>query len=562
MSSLDFVDYALAAPTYEDVAAEYRGFQSALTGAASGVEAIAAVEAWDAARRRLMTWSSLTYIRFTQDTTNAEYKQAREYVDEMQPKLTELDVAVKRLLMASPHRDALAQRYGDHVFDLWACAIAAFDPVIQDDLVEQSKLDLKYTELLASAKFEFQGESLTLSELQKFAEHPDRQVRLDAAILRWEWFGEQQPQLDGIFARLVELRNAMARKLNFENYVPLAYQLMQRIDYGREDVEAFRAQVRDHVVPLATRIRKEQAKKIGVEPLMAWDMGLHDPTGNPRPQGDHDWMIDRATSMFQALGGGMDVFFDKMKDQHLMDLKSRDGKAGGGYCDCLPEFGMPFIFANFNGSKGDVEVFTHEMGHAFQTYMSRQLALSDFFWPTTESCEIHSMGLEFLSWPHMELFFGDDAQRFRRLHLTQSLLFLPYGCAVDHFQHLVYADPAASPDGRAEMWQAMERTYQPTLNWGELRHPASGRRWQAQLHIYGSPFYYVDYALALTCALQLWLLAETNREQAMEAYLGLCRRGGQAPFGELVQAAGLRSPFADGCLAEVVDHAAEHIFAE
>ena len=220
---------------------------------------------------------------------------------------------------------------------------------------------------------------------------------------------------------------------------------------------------------------------------------------------------------------------------------------------------MPFIYANFNGTKGDVEVFTHEMGHAFQWYSSQAIELIDYHWPTSESCEIHSMGLEFLTWPSMERFFGDDAERFRRLHLTGSILFLPYGVAVDHFQHLVYAEPAASADVRAKMWQEMEQTYFPWRDWGDLAHPASGRRWQAQLHIYGSPFYYIDYTLALTCALQLWAIADDDRSTAMEMYLKLCRTGGTLPFRAMLRDVGLDSPFEEGCLERVVAVAAEKL---
>ena len=559
MNAQDFAAYQLPAPTFDDVAARFDQIASNLEAAATSDEAVAAVRAWDALRRELETWSSVVHIRFTQDTKNADFVAAREYCDQLRPRLTDLHVAMKRRLLASSHRPALEQEFGAQAFSLWKCDVAAFDPIIEQDLVEQSRLDAKYTELLASPKFEFRGESLTLSELQKFAEHPERDVRFDAANLRWGWFGENQRQLDDIFQSMVQLRHGMSQKLGMADYVELAYLLMQRVDYDRHDVEKFRAEVREHVVPLATEIRRRQANRLGIDPLMAWDEALHDPAGNPRPQGDHDWMIAQAGEMFDQVGGGMGQFFEVMKERNLMDLKSRDGKAGGGYCCDLANFGPPFIFANFNGTKGDVEVFTHEMGHAFQNYCSRDLPLFDYLWPTTESCEIHSMGLEYLTWPQMELFFGDDAERFRRLHLTQSLLFLPYGVSVDHFQHLVYEEPDASPDRRAEMWQEMEQIYLPTLRWGDLAHPASGRRWQAQLHIYGSPFEYLDYALALTCALQLWQLSEQDRGRALEVYGALCRQGGQAPFGELLRDAGLQSPFAAGCLAKVVEHAKQRL---
>jgi M3 family oligoendopeptidase len=288
---------------------------------------------------------------------------------------------------------------------------------------------------------------------------------------------------------------------------------------------------------------------------MAWDESIHDPIGNPTPHGDADWMVERAQQMFNELGGGMDVLFGRMRSQNLMDLKSREGKSAGGFCDVLPAMQMPFIYANSDGTMRDVTVFTHEMGHAFQCYASLEQPLFEYVMATEDSCEIHSMSLEFLTWPKMSYFFGDDADRYCRMHLEKLLQFFPYGVAVDHFQHLVYENPHCTPDERAKMWQQMEQMYLPWLKWGDLEHPASGRRWQAQLHIYGHPFYYIDYTLALTCALQFWLLAAESRDAAMRRYVELCHRGGSAAFGDLVKSAGLESPFDKGCLDRVVEYA-------
>jgi M3 family oligoendopeptidase len=552
---VDFHAVAAPAPDYEQVARQYRELENELD-TASGAEQIAAlVQRWDRMRRELDTWRELTHLHFNQDTRNAEYKRAREFCDELRPKLTDLDTRIKRRLVTHGQRPALEALFGSQAFALWECAISTFDPVIEADLVEEAKLEATYVELLASAELEFEGCKYNLSEFGKFREHPQRAVRETTERIRWQWFANQRVELDRIFARLVRLRTEMARKLGFANFVELGYRRMARIDYEQSDVARFRDAVRQFVTPLGVELRQRQAARLGIDPLMYWDEAIHDPAGNPAPRGDHDWMIQRATEMFDAMGGGLGEFFSAMRQGDWLDLKSRDGKAGGGFCTSLPSIGMPFIFANFNGTKGDVEVFTHEMGHAFQGYLSRVKPLTEYLWPTFEACEIHSMGLEYLTWPHMEKFFGDDAERFRRIHLAQSLLFLPYGVAVDHFQHLVYGAPDATPAERVAMWRYVESTYLPWRNYGDLPHVAEGGMWQLQRHIYLHPFYYIDYTLAQTCALQLWLHAHTDFAGTLQRYVALCGRGGEAPFRELVRSAGLISPFEPGCLSEVVAQA-------
>jgi len=542
-------------PEYDAVSAKYCEIEAAISGARTSQNAIQAIANWDKLRRELETWSALVHLRFNQDTANAQFKAEREYCDEITPRLTDLDVRIKRLLLSSPHRPELERHFGKQAFALWDADVLAFDPKIEPHLVQEAKLQAEYSELTAGARVEFRGEKYNLSGIVKFREDADRQTRHDAEQVRWQWFADNRETLDRIFDDLVKLRHEMARQLGYENYIGLGYKRMKRVDYTQADVEQFRAEVRQHLVPLSAELRKQQAASLGVERLMFWDDAVHDVAGNPAPHGDHDWMVLQAQAMFDAMHPQLGEFFQLMRDAKLTDLKNRDGKSPGGFCTSFPTHGLPYIFANFNGTKHDVEVFTHEMGHAYQGYSSRQQPLLDYLWPTYESCEIHSMGLEFLTWPHMEKFFEADADRFRRIHLTQGLLFIPYGVAVDHFQHLVYAKPEATPAERHAMWQEMERLYLPSRDYGDLPHVASGGFWQFQRHIYLHPFYYIDYTLAQTCALQLWVRASRDPAGALDAYNRLCARGGEAPFQELARSAGLVSPFEAGCLRDVVEQA-------
>ncbi len=559
MASIHFSDIDQAAPTMEQLREKYSQLRHQLGEAADEATVIEVMQRWDTLRREHDCWISLTHLRFHQDTTDEDYKRAREHCDQLSPQLKELDISIKRLLVNHPLREQIESRIGSQAFALWEAEIPTYEPVIEEDMVQQSALSARYIELLASASLELRGETLNLSGIAKYAESPDRALRYEAQLVRCQWFEENQDQLDEIFDKLVALRHGMAQKLGFDNYVELGYLLMQRVDYDQNDVARYRQAVQDLVTPLGTELREWQAAELGIEKVMAWDLAVFFPDGNPLPQGDHDWMIERAKEMFDEMGGGLDDFFHILSDGGFMDLKTRDGKAGGGFCTSFETVGMPFIYANFNGTRGDVEVFTHEMGHAFQCYMSREQPWVDYLWPTYESCEIHSMGLEFLTWPHMEKFFGERAEQFRRIHLAGALLFLPYGVAVDHFQHLIYSQPTASAAERHAIWQQLEREYLPWMDWGDLPHGSMGGRWQSQRHIYLSPFYYIDYTLAQTCALQFWLRAQQDGQQAMDDYVALCRRGGEAPFGELARSAGLVSPFEDDCLENVVRQARESL---
>ena len=552
MTQPDFEKIHSPTPAFDEVTRQYDKLNQDWNAATSQDERLKVVQQWDQLRKDLETWEALVHLRFNQDTTNSQYQRDREYCDQLRPKLTELAVDLKRKLLESSHRDSLVTTMGQQCFSLWESDVLTYQPSIEQGLVRESELEAQYNQLTAGAEISFRGKTYNLSTIARFREDPDRSIRHQANQVTWRWFAENRSQLDDIYTELVNLRTAMAHQLGFNNFVELGYKRMNRIDYNAEDVTRYRDAVRDHVVPLCVELRKAQAKKLGVDPLTYWDEPVHDLAGNPRPAGDHDWLLGKAQEMFDAMNHGLADFFKMMVQGKFMDLKVRQGKAGGGFCTSFPTPGVPFIFANFNGTKGDVEVFTHEVGHAFQCYMSRDQNLIDYLWPTYESCEIHSMSLEFLTWPYMEKFFEQDADRFRRIHLAQSLLFLPYGVAVDHFQHLVYQQASASPDDRHQMWQEVEQIYLPWRRYEDIEHLATGGQWQMQRHIYLDPFYYIDYTLAQTCALQFWQRSQENYAEAMQSYVKLCRRGGEAPFQELCASADLVSPFKEGCLTKVV----------
>ncbi|SDC67306.1 M3 family oligoendopeptidase [Belnapia rosea] len=552
MTTPRFADLDFPAPTRESLAADHAALD-ALLDAGRLDEALAA---WDRGRRDTESWSSLVHLRFAQDTTSAEAKAAREYADALSPEATGHEVALKRRLLALPDRAALNAAAGPHVLRLWETDITTFDPVIAEDLEEEARLTARYTELMASAKLTIQGTTTNLSGLAPFAEDPDRATRHEAEALRWGFFAEHGEALDGIYDALVRLRHGMARKLGYENYLPLGYRRLRRTDYDAADVARYRNQVAEHVVPLVGRLLEARRQRFGWDRLRYWDEALVDPEGNPKPIGDHDTLVAAAQTMFDRMDPRLAEFYRLMERGGFLDMRNRPGKAGGGFCTSFPSVGVPFIFANFNGTHHDIGVFTHEMGHAFQNWESRGLPGIDQLWPTMEAAEIHSMGLEFLTYPHMGLLVGEGAaERFRRMHLETSLAFLPYGVCVDHFQHEVYENPQATPAERHAIWQRLERRYMPWTDYGDLAYPAKGGRWQAKQHIYNSPLYYIDYTLALCCAMQFWVKARRDPPAALADYVALCGRGGSAPFQNLVRSAGLISPFAPGALADVVREA-------
>ncbi|WP_048602263.1 M3 family oligoendopeptidase [Rubeoparvulum massiliense] len=545
---MKFSEFTYERLQFEEVAQNFQEELERLRQASSVEEQLLVIKEINTIRNRVETMMSICHIRHTIDTRESFYKEERDYWNHAQPKMESFISDYYQALLQSPYRSELEVALGKQLFALAELKLKTFSPEVIEDLQLENKLTSQYTELIASAKIPFQGEERTLAQLGPFLENPERQIRRKANEAYAGFLQEHGAELDEIYDQLVKLRTKIAKKLGFSSFVELGYARMSRVDYDKEMVENYRQQIRQYLVPLVTSLREQQAKRIGVDPLKFYDESFRFATGNPTPKGDPNWIVKNGAQMYGEMSPETNEFFQFMLKHELLDLVAKPGKAAGGYCTSINDYKAPFIFSNFNGTSGDIDVLTHEAGHAFQAYMSRDYEIPEYLFPTYESCEIHSMSMEFFAWPWMELFFKEDTEKYYYSHLTSALIFLPYGVAVDHFQHWVYEHPEATPAERHEAWKSMEQMYLPHRDYDGIPYFEKGGFWQRQAHIYRTPFYYIDYTLAQVCALEFWQRTQEDREAAWTDYVDLCKQGGTKPFLELVKVAGLRSPFADGTI--------------
>ena len=510
-------------------------------------------------RNHIETMQTLVSIRHSIDTNDEFYDKENEYMDEISPILFGFTNDFYRVLVNSKFKNELVEKYGKLLFDLAENTLKVFSNEIIPDAQEENRLSSKYSKLIASAKIDFDGKELNLSQMVPYTQSKDRNVRIEAAKKVAQFFAENQEEFDNIYDSLVKVRTKMAQKMGYKNYVEFGYKQLSRLEYDAKMVEGYRKQVLENIVPLHTELRKRQEKRLRVEKLRFYDEAIKFNSGNADPHGSPEWILNHGKTMYKELSKETDEFFTFMTENNLLDLLSKKGKMSGGYCTYIPEYKAPFIFANFNGTAHDIDVLTHEAGHAFQVYQSRGFEVPEYLWPTYEACEIHSMSMEFLTWPWMKLFFENDTEKYKFIHLSEALLFIPYGVTVDEFQHWVYENPEVTPQERREKWLEIEKKYLPTRDYGEADELKNGIFWFRQGHIFSSPFYYIDYTLAQVCAFQFWIKSREDREKAWQDYLNLCKLGGSKSFFELMKSANLKNPFEEGTLAAVIPKIKEYL---
>ena len=547
-----FEKMAVSFPSVSRIEAKIRILTDYLENAKDGKEAVKALKRYFKIQNDVQTAATLISIRFTLNTQDETYKKLNDKINDTLPLLDNYFKKFELALVKSKYRAELEKKFGTLLFTQIENGFKCFDEKIIPLLQEENKLVSDYQSLMASAKIEYKGETLNLSQIGKYMSDKDRDVRIESAKLYYQFLADHDEEFGTIYDKLVKLRDQMAKELGFKNYIELGYLRLGRVDYNAEMVKGYREQIKRDVVPVVYKLRKNQAKRLGYKNPIFLDFNVFFEDGNAKPAGNTAYLVECASKMYHDMGAESGEFFDYMVENHLMDLDARAGKTGGGYMTFIPKYKAPFIFANSNGSSSDVDTLTHEVGHAFQGYLCRNIKVPSYQMPTLEACEIDSMSMEFFAYPWMELFFKEGADKYRFAHLDGAISFLPYGSEVDEFQHFVYENPQLSHEERCAKWAELEKIYRPWMNFEGFDYLEKGKMRIRQSHIFTTPFYYIDYTLAQVLSLQFKCEMDRNRERAWKKYIKLLKMGGKYPFLTLVERDHLRNPFIDGNVIKVI----------
>ena len=531
---------------------EFKELTREMREATSGEAAFRVHEKFYALTGQIQTASELAMIRHDMNTVDAVYKEERDWFDKNMPLISNLSVEYQKALYESPYRKELVEKIGPVAFKNIELAMKSVDEKILPLMQEENELTTRYNNLLASCKIPFHGEECNLSLLSPYLHHRDRQVRKEAWEAYTSFFMEHEEELDWIYDRLVKNRTEQGRKMGHQNFSPLGYARMMRNSYGAEEIASFRRQVKKDFVPFVEELHERRRKRLGIDHLMYFDEGVYFNEGNPVPIGEDQQILASGRELYGQLSPETREFMDFMCENELFDVEGRKDKTTGGYMTYIPDYRSPFIFANFNGTSDDADVITHECGHAFQGYLTRNDPIREHADITMETAETHSMSMEFFTEPWIDRLFGSDASRYVEMHFEDAMMFIPYGTMVDEFQNIIYEDPSLDPKSRKTVWRDLEKQYKPHLDYGDNAYLNAGGFWQKQHHIYDLPFYYIDYCIAGTNALQYKVWMDQDYKAAWDSYLTLCKLSASDFFPGLMSAAGLRNPFEDGCLAYIV----------
>lgn len=557
---MKFQEFPYERPNLDEIKVDFFEKVDKLQQAEIVEDAVNAIREIQDIQNQLSTQMTLASIRHSIDTKDTFYETEQTFWDENYPLIQEWESAYYKAILSSSLLPQLKEALPETFFKLIEQKIRVFDEAIIPLLQTENKLSSEYDKLIASAEIEYKGKTYNLSGLQSFTQSIDRAERKEVFTLISDFFKHNLERFDEIYDELVKTRHQIALQLGFKDFVEVGYLRMNRLDYSREDVDVYRQEVLKHIVPLDIELYDRQRERLGLDELKFYDLSLAFLNGNATPKGTPEEILAHGVKMYHEMSDETHEFIDFMVEHDLLDLVTKPGKSGGGYCTYLPNFNAPFIFSNFNGTAADVDVLTHEAGHAFQVYQSRWIQTPEVVWPTYESCEIHSMSMEFFAYPWMEGFFQDQTLKYRYSHLFGAVNFLPYGVLVDHFQHEVYENPTMTPQERRATWRRLEKQYLPWKDYDGNTILEEGAFWFKQGHIFASPFYYIDYTLAQVCALQFWKRSQIDQDpDAWEDYLRICRIGGTASFKEIVETAGLKSPFEKGSLTDMVKEVGNYL---
>ncbi|MBR50626.1 MAG: hypothetical protein CMA83_03545 [Euryarchaeota archaeon] len=493
------------------------------------------------------------YIDMTCHTDDEDIQKSwMQFVENVQPKLSEYSDILNRRLVEHQALDELPERFGILVKGI-KTDIAIFREENIPLSTQATKLVTEYNEICGAQMVEFDGEQKTFAQMAIYFENTDRKIREDAWKAVSERRFEDNERVSEIYDELIQIRHKMAINAGFEGFQQYMFASMHRFDYSIEDCLEFHESIETVCQPLRHRTDGERMRDLGIDSLRPWDMGV-DVKGRPplQPFNDVQEMVDGCSRIFHNMSEELGNYFDQLDANDCLDLDSRKGKAPGGYQYYLQKSRLPFIFMNAAGTQRNIETMIHEAGHAFHSFYSGHLDLIHERDSPIEFAEVASMSMELLTHPHWEEFYDNkDADRARRKHLEDIISFMPWMATIDAFQHWVYANPNHSREERAEKWLELGERFGPKVDMTGFEdiHKVS---WQRQGHLFGVPFYYVEYGIAQLGALQMWKYHRRDTQDALDRYKAGLSLGYTRGLTELFQASGLELSFSESYVGELI----------
>ncbi len=550
-------------PDFDSMERKAKEYAFKIKNAASYEEAKNAYLEFDREECKLSDMATIASIRHTIDTGDGFYDKENEYINEKFPEYNAAYMEFANAMYDGKFKSDFIKEFGNAMFSDLELRRKSYSEKNIPLLQKEARLCDKYEKIIASASIPFDGKNLNLYGIMSYFESPDRKTRHDAYKAYSGFYEANVNRFEEIWDELIKNRNEQAANLGFENYIPLGYMRQGRTDYDEKDVASFREQVREELVPFCAKLYKAQAERTGVEKVMAYDEKFIFEDGNAKPVGDDDFLIEKAREMYRDMSKETGEFIDFMLDHELLDVKNRPRKASTGYMTSINTLKAPFVFSCFNQTTADVDVLTHEMGHAFAGYEAmRNQPISAYYSESTDIAEIHSMSMEQFAYPYAEKFFGDKADKFRFAHLQEALTFVPFGVAVDEYQHIVYAHPELTPEERTAEWKKLEEKYMPWRDYGDIDFFAKGGWWYHKIHIFLYPFYYINYTLTTMGAMEFKKKMNEDKVSAWKDYLNLCKVGGSLGYKDTLKYANLSIPFEKGSVKKAVSYAEDILMSQ
>ncbi len=543
-----FSDIPYVRPDAAALQARYDELTRRAKNAASAEELLQVVRKRDALRQEVGLCQSIATIRAFHDVTDEFYQ--KEYQETL-PRLEMLDgQSLAAAIAESPYAAAVDEAFGPQLRRLLELDRRLYTggKELQSRI---SQLSAQYQQLAASAKYEVQGEMLSGGQLRAAMSSLDRERRRAAYEAQQKTVLKNAETMEKLLRELIRARNELARANGFDSFAAYGDFAQQRIGYGREELDEFCRQVREHIAPIYLRMQEEQRQRLGVDVLMPYDRALVFPEGNAVPVPSEE-LPRAARRMYHSLSPEAGGFFDEMVRHGLLDVEGSANKiAGMGFCDMLGEpYRMPFIFANCDGTAADVTVYTHELGHGLQGYLSlRSQPLSDYAGLSPDLAEVHSKTMELLSRPYARDFFGDHAQQYLVEHSYDFVKELCVFCSIHSFETWLYEHPDASVEEWAAESDRIDKSFGRSMNNEKWRREVlAGCDLFTNMPLYMFPRYVISYALSIVCAEQLSAAYDADPADGWARYHALCASGGSRTYAETLSAAGLPLPYAPGAV--------------
>ncbi len=413
------------------------------------------------------------------------FSEVKAYTDEIVSLVKSVIICIN-----SKFNKEVKSRFGNKVSELYTLMgkkDISFSPLLKILIKKESELLNKYFLKINTIK---NSEGLTAFEPYFLSKY------LEIAKNSSEDIRKNYYKISEIYIELVDVRNRIAQEKGFLNYYDYQMSLQGK---DKKEISLFANEMKaDFSSFLSSFLEGRDSNLLqNIPPQL-----FHFYFLNNKDRKDID--RENLEAVFKEVDEELFQMFKKLNSKNKLDSIKSNTKRDIAYTTYLYNDKLPYIFMQDRGGFSDLRVLTHELGHAFEKYLNKDVELFSQFTSDVEIAESQAITMELIFAEEQSVLLKDrNSTDYKNYIVLKNLMLIPEALCIYEFERLVYSSKLLRAEDLRETW------FDLNVKFGLVKEDVIDKEqfsnyWIMKKHLFNAPCYYINYAIAKLIAFQFY----------------------------------------------------------